>query len=129
MRKYILLLLFLISCESNTNNKILILKQKQKCDTVQRDTNEFIYTKSFLDTTTLLLEQVQYDFINNNYPISDSMRNEMAEKYADLVDIRIIAEKQSLSYEDKKLADSLFNGIESLIDTMLFMNNNKYILN
>lgn len=129
MRKYILLLLFLISCESNTNNKILILKQKQKCDTVQRDTNEFIYTKSFLDTTTILLEQVQYDFINNNYPISDSMRNEMAEKYADLVDIRIIAEKQSLSYEDKKLADSLFNGIESLIDTMLFMNNNKYILN
>ena len=129
MRKYILLLLFLISCESNTNNKILILKQKQKCDTVQRDTNEFIYTKSFLDTTTLLLEQVQYDFINNNYPISDSMRNEMAEKYADLVDIRIIAEKQSLSYEDKKLADSLFKGIESLIDTMLFMNNNKYILN
>jgi len=129
MRKYILLLLFLISCESNTNNKILILKQKQKCDTVQRDTNEFIYTKSFLDTTTLLLEQVQYDFINNNYPISDSMRNEMAEKYADLVDIRIIAEKQTLSYEDKKLADSLFKGIESLIDTMLFMNNNKYILN
>lgn len=58
MRKYILVLLFLISCESNTNNKTLILKQNQKCDTVQRDTNDFIYTKSFLDTTTLLLEQV-----------------------------------------------------------------------
>lgn len=57
------------------------------------------------------------------------MRFEMAEKYADLVDIRIIVEKQSLSYEDKKLADSLFKGIESLIDTMLFMNNNKYLLN
>lgn len=129
MRKYILVLLFLISCDSNTNNKISNLKQNQKYDTVKRDTNDFIYTNSFLDTTTILLEQVQNDFINNYYPISDSMRIEMAEKYADLVDIRIISEKQQLSYEDKKLADSLFNGIESLIDTMIFMNNNKYILN